>query len=158
MKRIYQLNEWDLLKKELGCLEKRIIFTNGCFDLLHHGHLSYLEKARQEGDVLVVGLNSDVSVRRLKGNKRPIISQKYRAYDLSQLRTVDYVVIFDQDTPEELIDFLRPDVHVKGGDYEVKDLPEAKIVLGYGGKVKIVQGDIQDSTTNIVSRIVELNK
>ena len=118
---------------------KRLVFTNGVFDILHAGHVQYLEKARALGDLLIVGMNTDDSVKRLaKGPDRPIHTLEDRAVVLSALRSVDAVVAFDENTPESLIAILKPEVHVKGGDYRAEDLPEAKIVHSYGGEVVIL--------------------
>ena len=130
---------------------KRIVFTNGCFDLLHVGHITYLHQAAELGDVLVVGLNSDGSVRRLKGKKRPVIGQRDRAAILAALQCVDFVLIFDQDNPLELIESLRPDVLVKGGDYKKSQMVGRDLVESYGGSVittSVVEGV---STTRILS-------
>ena len=137
------------LKKE----KKKIVFTNGCFDLLHKGHMHLLSEAKKQGDVLIVGINSDSTVKKLKGKNRPILDEVTRAYMLSNLKSVDYVIVFEEETPKKLISLLRPDVHVKGGDYKVKDLPETKIVKKYGGKVIIVKLLDKTSTTNIVKKI-----
>ncbi|MCI5724837.1 MAG: D-glycero-beta-D-manno-heptose 1-phosphate adenylyltransferase [Fusobacterium gastrosuis] len=139
------------LAKEQG---KKVVFTNGCFDILHVGHVSYLENAKRQGDILIVGVNSDESTRRLKGPTRPINNENDRACMLSALKSVDYTVIFDEDTPEDLIAYLRPSIHVKGGDYKKDDLPETKIVEAYGGKVVILNFVEGKSTTNIVNKIM----
>ena len=110
---------------------KKVVFTNGCFDILHAGHVRYLAKARSFGDCLVLGLNSDASVRRLKGPERPINNEQDRAEVVGGLQSVDYVVIFDEPTAEQLIAKVKPDVYVKGGDYTLETLPEAKIVQSY---------------------------
>ncbi len=117
---------------------KRVVFTNGCFDVLHVGHVRCLQAARSHGDVLVVGLNSDASVKRLKGDSRPLNSQDARAEMLAVLDCVDHVVVFDEDTPIELLKAIRPHVHVKGGDYEAEALPETPVVKSWGGEVVIV--------------------
>jgi D-beta-D-heptose 7-phosphate kinase/D-beta-D-heptose 1-phosphate adenosyltransferase len=131
---------------------KRIVFTNGCFDILHSGHTAFLREARSLGDVLVVGLNSDESARRLKGNGRPVNPLDDRASVLLALDSVDYVLPFDEDTPEALIERVRPDVFVKGGDYRRDDLPEAALVESLGGVVRIL-GYLEDhSTTAIIER------
>lgn len=134
---------------------KKIVFTNGCFDILHVGHLRYLEEAKMFGDILVIGLNSDASVKRLKGDKRPIVPEYERAEMLLGLKCVDYVVIFEEDTPVELLGEVKPDVHVKGGDYTKDRLPEAEIVERNGGRVEIVSLIKGKSTTNIVKKIKE---
>ncbi|HOD59142.1 MAG TPA: D-glycero-beta-D-manno-heptose 1-phosphate adenylyltransferase [Candidatus Syntrophosphaera sp.] len=114
---------------------KKIIFTNGCFDILHSGHIQYLEQAKALGDILFLGLNSDDSVRRIKGSPRPIVSEKERAFVVAGLQSVDFVVIFEQDTPYELIRLLKPDILVKGGDWKPEDIVGSDIVQGYGGRV-----------------------
>ena len=117
---------------------RKIVFTNGCFDILHAGHIALLERAKSLGDVLVVGLNSDASVKRLKGESRPIHDQNARAAVLQSLRCVDAVTVFEDDTPIETIRILRPDIHVKGGDYDAENLPETPVVRAGGGEVVIV--------------------
>lgn len=140
-------------KKIAGNLRKRkkkIVFTNGCFDVLHIGHVRTFKFCRRFGDAVIVGLNSDRSVRKLKGAARPFIPQKERAEILSALSDVDYVVVFDTDTPLPLIRALKPDVHVKGGDYEdVRTLPEYKIVTSYGGEVVLAPLVKGRSTTKL---------
>lgn len=116
----------------------RVVFTNGCFDILHRGHVEYLAKAADMGDVLVVGLNTDASVRRLKGDGRPVNNEEARALVLASLSFVDAVVLFDEDTPYELIKAIRPDVLVKGADYKVEEIVGYDIVTSYGGKVVTV--------------------
>ena len=132
---------------------KKIVFTNGCFDILHKGHISYLKNAKKQGDILIVGLNSDSSIKKLKGEERPIIDENSRSFVLSNLKSVDYVVIFDEDTPCELISYLKPDIHIKGGDYKKEDLPETKIVENYGGEVRILKYIENFSTSNIINKI-----
>lgn len=117
---------------------KKVIFTNGCFDILHAGHVRYLTAAKQMGDCLVVGVNTDRSVRELKGESRPINAEQDRAEVLAALRAVDYVVLFDELTAESIIGVVRPAVYVKGGDYTPETLPEAKAVQAYGGAVAFV--------------------
>jgi len=134
---------------------KKIVFTNGCFDLLHAGHVKYLQKARNLGDLLVLGLNSDASVRRLKGEKRPLIGEDERAHILSALDCVDYVVIFDEDTPIELISALKPHILVKGGDYTPEGVVGKDLVESYGGRVELVSFVDGKSTTNIIERVLE---
>ena len=134
---------------------KRVVFTNGCFDLLHVGHVKYLQKARSFGDLLVLGLNSDASVRRLKGDKRPLIGEEERAHLLAALDCVDYVVIFDEDTPLQLIENLKPLVLVKGGDYTPEPVVGKDVVESYGGRVELVEFVDGKSTTNIIEKILE---
>ena len=132
---------------------QRIVFTNGCFDILHTGHVRYLKAARSLGDCLAVGLNSDVSVRRLKGPERPVNVEADRAEVLDALFAVDYVTIFDEPTAAELIARIRPDVYVKGGDYTLDTLPEAKIVQQYGGRVAFVDLVPGRSTTKVIEKL-----
>lgn len=138
------------LLNQLRSAGKRIVFTNGCFDLLHDGHRHSLRAARALGDVLVVGLNSDASVRRLKGPGRPVQSQDQRAAALAALDDVDFVVIFEEDTAGPLIQILRPDILVKGADYKHKPLPEKVIVESYGGRVVLVDLLPGISTTQLL--------
>ena len=131
----------------------RVVFTNGCFDILHAGHVRYLAAARALGDVLILGLNSDASVRRLKGEMRPVNSAADRAEVVGALASVDYVVIFGEDTAEELIARVRPAVYAKGGDYTRETLPEARIVESYGGEVAFIPLVEGKSTTGIIERV-----
>jgi rfaE bifunctional protein nucleotidyltransferase chain/domain len=132
---------------------RRIVFTNGCFDLLHVGHLRYLEGARALGDVLVVAVNTDAGVRRLKGPERPLVTQEERAELLAGLRCVDYVTLFDEPLPNATIEALRPHVHVKGGDYSAETLPETAVVRAYGGEVVIMPLVPGRSTTELARRL-----
>ncbi len=132
-----------------------VVFTNGCFDLLHAGHVKYLQAARQLGDLLVLGLNSDASVRRLKGPKRPLINEEERAHILAALDCIDYVCLFDEDTPLELIAALRPQILVKGGDYTTDAVVGRDIVESYGGRVELIPFVDGKSTTNIIEKVLE---
>ena len=133
---------------------RTIVFTNGCFDIIHYGHVKCLEAAKQQGDILIVGLNSDSSVRRLKGPLRPLLPQLDRAATLAGLESVDYVCIFSTLRPNKLIAQIRPDIHVKGGDYRKEDLPEAPIVERYGGKIVIVPTVRGRSTSAIIDEVL----
>ena len=133
---------------------RQIVFTNGCFDIIHAGHVRYLTAAKNFGDVLIVGLNTDESVRRLKGDSRPINNQDDRAEVLLGLKAVDHVIFFGEATAENLIAEVKPNVYVKGGDYTLDTLPEAKIVQRYGGRVELVNLVAGRSTTNIVQKIL----
>lgn len=133
----------------------RIVFTNGCFDILHVGHARYLAQARALGDLLVVGLNSDASVRGLKGSRRPLIPEAERAEMLSHLESVDFVCLFDELRPDNLIEVVKPNIHAKGGDYRVEDIPEAEVVRRHGGEVVILPLVDGRSTTNVIARVVE---
>jgi D-glycero-beta-D-manno-heptose 1-phosphate adenylyltransferase len=137
--------------------EKRIIFTNGCFDILHIGHLTYLSEARDLGDFLWLGLNSDSSVKILKGESRPINAEINRALLLASLFFVDAVTIFSEQTPLNLIEKIKPNIHVKGGDYIAEQLPEYNIIRSYGGEVKILPFVEGHSTTSIIDRIKNYN-
>ena len=132
---------------------KKIVFTNGCFDLLHKGHTSYLQKAKELGDVLVIGLNSDASVRRAKGADRPLNHERDRAEVLSALSSVDHLVIFEKDTPLELIRALRPHVLVKGGDWKKKDVVGGTFVESCGGRVRLISYVKGFSTTGLLEKI-----
>lgn len=135
---------------------RKLVFTNGVFDILHAGHVHYLDQARQLGDLLIVGVNSDNSVIRLaKGPNRPVNPLEDRIAVLEALRAVSGAVLFEEDTPEALIAILKPEVHVKGGDYKVDELPETKIVHGYGGEVVILPFLAGRSTTGILKRLGE---
>ncbi|GAB4285867.1 MAG: D-glycero-beta-D-manno-heptose 1-phosphate adenylyltransferase [Ignavibacteriaceae bacterium] len=134
---------------------KKVVFTNGCFDILHAGHVDYLRKAKNCGDVLIVGLNTDDSVRRIKGKNRPIINQDERAFVISALKPVDYVVFFDEDTPENLISFLIPDVLVKGSDWRIENIAGRKIVEDHGGQIITIDFVTHQSTSAIIDKILQ---
>ena len=136
---------------------ERIVFTNGVFDILHVGHLRYLQEARAQGDALIVAVNADSGVRKLKGQTRPIIGENERAELLDGLRCVDYVTLFDTPTPVPVIEKVRPAIYVKGGDYRAEDLPEAKVVLAYGGEARVLLLVPGRSTTSIVQTILQGN-
>jgi len=135
---------------------KKIVFTNGCFDLLHIGHVKYLKEAKSKGDFLVVGINSDASVKRLKGPTRPIQNENDRSEILAALESVDATVVFAEDTPENLIKMVRPDVLVKGGDWKINQIVGGEFVHGYGGKVLSLMFIDGKSTTSIVSKIEKI--
>lgn len=132
---------------------KSIVFTNGCFDILHAGHVDIFSQSKSFGDYLVVGLNSDASVRRLKGEGRPVQPQEDRAYILDALQTIDVVVVFDEDTPAELIDFLLPDVLVKGADYAADEIVGAGTVIANGGRIERVKLRPGRSTSSIINKL-----
>ncbi len=135
---------------------KKIVFTNGVFDILHKGHVDYLNRAKKLGDILVVGINSDASVKRIKGNKRPIVPQNDRAALVSNLKSVDYVCIFDEDTPYETIKLLQPDFLVKGADWKIEDVIGRDIVENRGGRVVTIEYLDGKSTTNIIQKILDV--
>ena len=151
---------WDELKRVVDAdraAGKRIVFTNGCFDLLHAGHVHLLAQARQLGDVLVVAINSDSSVREVKGPDRPIVEEDDRAFILDALKPVDYVVIFTQPDPVPLLDFLRPDVLVKGDEYSIAEIVGSDLVLGYGGEVVPVSFRPNRSSSVLVEQIRQMD-
>jgi glycerol-3-phosphate cytidylyltransferase len=152
-----QLLGWDeaaALRETLRAEGKSVVFTNGCFDVLHAGHVEYLAWARAQGDALVVGLNEDESVRRLKGDARPIVPFSDRARTLLGLRSVDVVVGFGELTPEALLDRLRPDVHVKSDQYRADELPERTVVLAHGGRIALAPHVAGRSTTDVIASII----
>ena len=144
------------LVKEVNILKsqgKKIVSTNGCFDILHVGHVRYLQKSADLGDVLIVCLNSDRSVKALKGDSRPLNNEKDRAEVLASLSCVDFVVIFDEDTPVNYLAQIKPDIHTKGGDYDINTLPEAKVVMDNGGRLEFINFVEGKSTTNIINKM-----
>ncbi len=157
----------EQLKKRIETLKgegKRIVFTNGCFDILHVGHVKYLNLAKELGDILILALNSDSSVRSIKGPLRPVVPQDERAYIMASLDMVDYVTIFDEDTPLALIEYIEPDILVKGGDWSENDVVGRESVEKRGGKVVIIKQfnesstDHPASTTNIIRKIINVYK
>ncbi len=135
---------------------KKIVFTNGCFDILHHGHLDLLARAAGHGNILIVGINTDSSVQRLKGPSRPVNNEQDRAFQVASLLCTDAVCLFDEDTPETLINLLKPDVLVKGGDYTIDKIVGADFVQSYGGSVEIIPFVNGYSTTSLIERIQRL--
>jgi D-beta-D-heptose 7-phosphate kinase/D-beta-D-heptose 1-phosphate adenosyltransferase len=146
---------WEAAKRWRAMQRGRVVFTNGVFDLLHPGHVDVLSGARARGDALVVGLNSDASVRRLKGPERPVRVESERAYVLAALEAVDIVTVFEEDTPLELVRHLRPDVIVKGGDYAPETVVGAEDVRSWGGECVIIPLTPGQSTTKIIARLRE---
>jgi len=153
-----KLDELKKIRANFKKQNKLVVFTNGCFDILHAGHVDYLSKAKALGDILIVGMNTDNSVKRLKGINRPITSELERAFVILQLKAVDYVVFFDEDTPYNLISELIPDVLVKGADWNIDEIVGKDIVESNGGKVLNIKFDVDQSTTKIIKRILEINK
>lgn len=151
--KIIEQNQVAALALQLKKAGRRVVFTNGCFDILHAGHVRYLKAARAEGDCMIVGLNSDASVQRLKGPERPLNHQDDRAEVLAGLEAVDYIVIFDEPTAETLVREIQPDIYAKGGDYSLDRLPEAEIVAGYGGRTVLIPEVPGRSTTNLIRKI-----
>jgi len=146
------------IARKLKSEGKKIVFTNGCFDILHAGHVDYLAKAKGKGDVLIVGLNTDKSVSKIKGPLRPIINEIERGFVLSNLRSVDYVTLFNEETPWELISKIIPDVLVKGSDWSVENIVGSDIVIANGGSVEPIEFVVKQSTSKIVAKIKESYK
>jgi rfaE bifunctional protein nucleotidyltransferase chain/domain len=142
------------IRDDLRRKQKMVVFTNGCFDIIHRGHIEYLSSARAMGDVLIVGVNTDSSVRRIKGENRPIIPEGDRAYIVAGLAPVDYAVLFGEDTPRELIQTLLPDVLVKGADWSIEEVVGREIVEGSGGTVRTIQFVSGRSTSAIINEIL----
>ena len=153
-----KLKTWEeiiSIIKELKSQNKKIIFTNGCFDILHSGHVQYLAEAKELGDILILGLNSDSSVKRLKGKNRPINNEIERATVLSALCTVSYIVIFEEDTPYMLINHIKPNILVKGGDWKPEEIVGSDIVSSYNGEIKSLSYIDGKSTTDIINKLKE---
>ena len=155
MKFIKTPREMKEIRQMLKAQNKEVVFTNGCFDLIHVGHVDYLSKAKALGDVMIVGLNSDASVLRIKGSKRPILNETERSFIISNLKPVDYVVLFDEDTPKLLIEELLPDILVKGADWDIENIVGKDVVLANGGEVKTIEFVNDQSTSKIIQIIVD---
>jgi D-beta-D-heptose 7-phosphate kinase/D-beta-D-heptose 1-phosphate adenosyltransferase len=151
--KIKTLHQLTRIARALRKRGRRIVFTNGCFDIIHYGHVQYLAAAKQKGDVLIVGVNSDASVRRLKGKPRPFVSQHDRLGIIAALGCVDYVVMFSQGTPRTLIASLKPHVLVKGADWNVLDIVGAGFVTSYGGRVATIKLAPGRSSTGLINKI-----
>ncbi len=158
MNGLKSLVEIKSIRKKLKDEKKKVVFTNGCFDLIHAGHVDYLSKAKMLGDVLIVGLNSDASVKRIKGESRPILSEKERAFIVSNLKPVDYVTIFEEDTPAKLIEELVPDILVKGADWPIDKIIGREVVVSNGGEVKTIEFVNDQSTSKIINFILNKHK
>ncbi len=143
------------LRKKFKEENKKVVFTNGCFDLIHAGHVDYLLKTKAMGDVLIVGINSDLSDRSIKGEKRPILGEAERAFIISNLKPVDYVTLFDEDTPLKLIETLIPDILVKGADWNIDKIAGKDIVVSNGGEVKTIEFVNDQSTSKIIAAILK---
>ena len=153
-----KLKTWEEIAgiiKDLKNQNKKIVFTNGCFDILHSGHVQYLAEAKELGDILILGLNSDSSVKRLKGETRPINNESERVVVLSALCSISYIVIFNEDTPYKLINHIKPNILVKGGDWRSKDIVGFDIVSSYNGEVKSLSFIEGKSTTDIINKLKE---
>lgn len=150
--KIHSLQSLTLLVNQWKMLSKKVVFTNGCFDIIHRGHNTYLLQAAELGNRLIVGVNSDDSVRRLKGEKRPVLDETSRAFNLACHTYIDAVIVFEEDTPMNLIERFQPDVLVKGGDYTLDGIVGAEFVKSYGGQVEIIPFLDGYSTTSILNR------
>ena len=154
-KNVKSINELIEIRNKLKKDNKKVVFTNGCFDILHAGHVDYIIKAKEKGDILIVAVNSDSSMKRIKGTFRPIVPQNERAFIISSLKPVDYVVIFEEDTPYEIITKLIPDILVKGEDWSIENIVGRDIVEANGGKVETIKFVNNQSTTNIIKTVLE---
>ncbi|MFZ2324477.1 MAG: D-glycero-beta-D-manno-heptose 1-phosphate adenylyltransferase [Ignavibacteriaceae bacterium] len=158
MSNIKTIEDIKALRKRWKAEGKKVVFTNGCFDLIHSGHVDYLVKAKEMGDILILALNTDTSVKRIKGNKRPILKQDERAFIVSNLKPVDYVTFFEEDTPAEIISELIPDVLVKGADWSLDKIVGREIVESNGGEVKTIKFVNDQSTSKIIQTILNSYK
>mgnify|MGYP002859823701 FL=1 len=156
MKNIFKAGDDLDFVNELKAQNKKIVFTNGVFDIIHRGHVEYLREAKNCGDVLIVGLNSDSSVKMIKGDKRPIVTEENRAYVLANLKPVDYVIIFNEDTPYNTIKKIVPDFLVKGADWDEDKIVGSDIVKQSGGEIKRIKFVENNSSTNIIEKIIQL--
>lgn len=154
MSNIKALEEIVILRKQFKTEKKIVVFTNGVFDLIHAGHVDYLVKAKALGDILILGLNTDESVRRIKGEKRPIVKETERAFVCANLKPVDYVLLFDEDTPENVISKIIPDVLIKGSDWPLDNIAGREVVEQHGGVVRTIDFVNQQSTSIIIEKIV----
>ncbi len=156
MKKLFSLKKLlEILRTEKK-KGKKIVFTNGCFDIIHIGHIRYLKKAKALGDLLVLGLNTDSSVKILKGKARPIMSEKERAEILGSFEMIDYIVLFNDETPIKLISKIKPDILVKGADYKGKEVVGTDVVKRFGGKVKLIKFEKGKSTSALIKKIKKL--
>lgn len=156
--KIKNLSQLKKIISRLKTKGKKIVFTNGCFDILHYGHVKYLEDAKRKGDILVVAINRDASVKRIKGTQRPIVNEMDRAKIICGLASVDYVVLFKEDTPLKVIKLIKPDILVKGADWNRDNIVGADFVLNYGGKVSMVNLVKGRSTTNLIKKIAKISQ
>ena len=154
-KKIQDLRKIKKLISYFKARRKKIVFTNGCFDLLHYGHVKYLQDAKKKGDVLVVGINSDSSAKKIKGKKRPVVNEKDRLRLVAALESVDYVVLFKEDTPFKIIKFIKPDVLVKGADWNKNNIVGKDFMISYGGRVSTIKFVKGYSTSNLIKKIAK---
>ena len=153
--KIKSITQLKKIIKRLKAKGKKTVFTNGCFDLLHYGHVKYLQDAKKKGDILVVGINSDSSVKRIKEKKRPVVNEKDRLRLVAALESVDYIVPFKEDTPLKIIKFIKPDVLVKGADWNKNNIVGRDIILSYGGRVSTIKFVKGYSTSNLIKKIAK---
>ena len=153
MEKLVKEDEINALIKKLRSENKTIVFTNGCFDILHAGHVRYLKESKSKGDVLIVGLNSDSSIKKIKGESRPINNEQDRTEVLSALENVNYIIVFNETTPVKLLDKIKPDIYTKGADYTIETLPEADTAIKNGGSVEFINLVEGKSTTKIIDKI-----
>lgn len=153
--KIKNINQLKKITAKLRKQGKKIVFTNGCFDLLHYGHVKYLQEAKKNGDILVVGINSDASLRRIKGKKRPLVNESDRLKTIAALESVDYVVKFNEDTPFNTIKAVEPDILIKGADWKKQDIVGGNFVSSYGGRIKAIKLIPGRSTTNLIRKIAK---
>ncbi|MCD6539443.1 MAG: D-glycero-beta-D-manno-heptose 1-phosphate adenylyltransferase [Candidatus Omnitrophica bacterium] len=154
--KVIKVSKLAHLVKTLKKKKKKIVFTNGCFDLIHPGHIKLLSSAKKQGEVLILGLNSDSSIRKIKGEKRPILKEKERIEILSAITYIDYIVVFKEETPFKLVKIIKPDVLVKGGDWEEKDIVGADLVKKQGGKIVRIRLKKGYSTTTLIEKIKKI--
>jgi len=157
MKKLKNLSELVQIREQARLRHQKVVWTNGCYDILHAGHVLYLQSAKQLGDLLILGLNSDASVRQSKGPSRPIIDQEQRAIVLDALSCVDYIALFDDPSPYNMIAALQPDIYAKGGDYTLDTINQAerRLVEGYGGEIALLRGIDGLSTTAVIKKILQ---
>ncbi|MCF8411859.1 MAG: D-glycero-beta-D-manno-heptose 1-phosphate adenylyltransferase [Melioribacteraceae bacterium] len=158
MNNIKSVEELSIIIQQLKKANKKVVFTNGCFDILHAGHVDYLIKAKNAGDVLVVALNTDASVKRIKGENRPVVPENQRAFIMANLKPVDYVTFFDEETPHNVIAKLIPNVLIKGADWNIDNIVGKDIVEENGGEVKTIEFVTNQSTSQIIEKILETYK
>jgi len=154
LNKLYSLSQLTKIVQEHKKRGQRVVLTNGCFDLIHAGHIRYLKESKRKGDILVVALNSDSSIRKLKGKGRPILNQKERVEILSSFYFVDYITFFKEKNVEKVLLSLKPDIHAKGSDYTKETVPEKETVKAYGGKIAITGGPKIRSTSQLIEKIV----
>ena len=155
MGKIFKIDALVKFRQKAKIEGKRVVFTNGCFDILHRGHVELLERAKRLGDIMIVALNSDSSVKKIKGEKRPILDEEDRAYIVASLKCVDAVCLFDEETPVEIIDKLKPDILVKGGDYKIDEIVGRESVHNVGGEVVTIPLIEGKSTKGIIEKIIK---